>query len=131
MIAEDPSSLRGRPKRSLPSQVCRGLLIGSVISVLLLWAACPGSIGGGPRRSLKPACIFNLREIAHAKQAWAQDQHRNPGETPRPEDIAPFIKGGRLPTCPKGGEYRIGRVDADPICSVPGHELPSFSRERN
>ena len=67
-------------------------------------------------------CINNLRQIDGAKQQWALENKKSPTAFVTPTDLTPYLKGG-MPTCPSGGVYTIGLVNAVPVCSVPGHAL--------
>ena len=69
-------------------------------------------------------CIANLRQIDAAKQQWAQQNNRQGGTPVTPGDIARFLRGNILPTCPAGGIYLINAVGMPPTCSSPGHALP-------
>jgi hypothetical protein len=69
------------------------------------------------------ACINNLRQIDGAKQQWALENKKSAQALPAPDDIGPYIKNG-VPKCPANGVYAINAVDADPTCSIPGHQLP-------
>jgi len=70
------------------------------------------------------ACINNLRQIDAAKQQWAQQNNKPSGTPVTPGDIARFLRGNILPTCPAGGIYLINSVGLPPTCSTPGHVLP-------
>jgi hypothetical protein len=70
------------------------------------------------------ACISNLRQIDAAKQQWAQQNNRPAGTPVTPADVARFLRGGVLPTCPAGGIYLINVVGLPPTCSSPGHVAP-------
>jgi DNA repair exonuclease SbcCD ATPase subunit len=73
------------------------------------------------------ACINNLRLIDAAKQQWALENRKQATDTPRAEDLQPYLghgSNGEMPTCPDGGVYTFGTVGEKPTCSVPGHVLP-------
>jgi hypothetical protein len=70
------------------------------------------------------ACINNLRQIDAAKNEWALEKSKANGTLVTEADITPYLVGGKLPTCPSGGTYTIGKVGEKPTCSIPGHELP-------
>src|SRR5450432_3156618 len=74
--------------------------------------------------SQQNACINNLRQIDGAKNEFALEKGKKNGDDVTEADIAPYIKGGVLPTCPSGGKYTIGKVGETPTCSIPGHALP-------
>jgi hypothetical protein len=68
------------------------------------------------------ACINNLRQIDAAKQEWALEKDKKPGDTPSAQDLKPFLKNSALPACPAGGTYTIGAVSNNPACSIPAHQ---------
>jgi DNA repair exonuclease SbcCD ATPase subunit len=73
------------------------------------------------------ACINNLRLIDAAKQQWALENRKQAADTPRMEDLRPYIgrgPNGDLPVCHDGGVYTVGTVGEKPACSIPGHVLP-------
>ena len=75
----------------------------------------------------KNTCINNLRQIDGAKQQWALENKKSDTDTPSSNDIKVYIKNEQYPTCPSGGTYTIGAVNADPTCSksADGHVLPT------
>ena len=70
------------------------------------------------------ACINNLRQIDAAKQQWALENRKTAEAIPTVQDIAPYLPGGVLPTCPSGGTYTLNAVGELPSCSIPSHVLP-------
>lgn len=73
--------------------------------------------------SMQNACINNLRQIDGAKQQWALENGKNPGDVPTAENLKPFFKNGVFPICPAGGTYTFGAVSNAPTCSIPGHKM--------
>ena len=84
---------------------------------------------------LSPAsrCINNLRLIECAANQFALEHNLTNGDRINfPNDLTPYIKlnsAGKIPPCPSGGTYYIGRVGKNPICSLgttvpPAHVLP-------
>lgn len=82
----------------------------------------------------KEKCIFYLECIEGAKSMWASEYHHGSNETPKWDDLRPFLEnvvwgitgasnGENLPKCPAGGTYTIGRVGDWAQCSIPGHAL--------
>jgi Protein of unknown function (DUF3352) len=69
------------------------------------------------------ACLNNLRQIDGAKQQWALETKAANNATPTWNDIRPYLRNGPLPSCPQGGTYTLNAVNADPTCSIPGHQL--------
>jgi outer membrane lipoprotein-sorting protein len=74
--------------------------------------------------SQRNVCINNLRQIDAAKNEFALEKGKANGTVVTEDDIAPYIMGGKMPTCPSGGKYTIGKVGETPTCSIPGHALP-------
>lgn len=70
------------------------------------------------------ACINILRQIDAAKNEWALEGGKKPGDVPTAQDLKPYFKSGVFPSCPAGGTYTIGTVSNAPTCSIPGHKLP-------
>jgi hypothetical protein len=87
-------------------------------------AAIGGNAAAARARAQQNACINNLRQIDGAKNEFALEKGKANGTVVTEDDIAPYIKGGVLPTCPSGGKYTIGKVGETPTCSIPGHALP-------
>jgi hypothetical protein len=69
------------------------------------------------------ACISNLRQIDGAKQQWALDNKKQDADTPKAQDLAPYLKGQLM--CPAGGVYTFHAVSMKPTCSIPTHQLSS------
>lgn len=69
-------------------------------------------------------CINNLRQIDGAKEQWALENKHSTNDPAIESEIGRYIKGGRLPTCPEGGKYIIGKVGEEPCCTIAGHAIP-------
>jgi hypothetical protein len=87
-------------------------------------AAATGNLAAARAKSQQNACINNLRQIDGAKNEFALEKGKKNGDDVTEADIAPYIVGGKMPTCPSGGKYTIGKVGENPTCSIPGHALP-------
>lgn len=83
-------------------------------------APAPANAAAARQRN---TCINNLRQIDSAKQQWALEKGKNANDTPTEDDLKPYLTGGKLPVCPSGGKYTIGKTSESPTCSIPGHEL--------
>ena len=59
-----------------------------------------------------------------AKRSWALDKDKPEDATPTVADLTGYLAGEKLPKCPDGGSYMIGKVSENPRCSLAGHELP-------
>lgn len=75
-------------------------------------------------------CIMNLWDIATAKRLWMLDNRKSANDVPTWDDIQPYMgpgSEGRIPNCPNGGRYTIGRLSDPPTCSIGGvnHSLPA------
>jgi hypothetical protein len=70
-------------------------------------------------------CINILRHIDGATETWAFENGKTSNDIPTWEDIRHYFSpDGRIPKCPQGGKYTLGRKGTPPTCSVPGHRLP-------
>jgi hypothetical protein len=57
--------------------------------------------------------------IDGAKVALAADHKMTNGAAVSKEQLLPYLR--EWPTCPKGGQYTLGRIDESPKCSYPAH----------
>ena len=76
----------------------------------------------------KNACIDNLRVIEGAKEQWAMEEKKGATDEPLQADIEVYMKA--YPTCPAGGEYKIGNMSTPPECSLAesdGHKVDTGS----
>jgi len=62
------------------------------------------------------ACINNMRLIDAATEQWALATGAADLAVPVDADVAPYIKGGVMPTCPAVGAYNINALGTDPTC---------------
>jgi hypothetical protein len=74
--------------------------------------------------SMQNACINHLRQIDGAKNEWALEKGKTPGDTPTESDLLPYLNNQQMPKCPAGGVYIIGAVSNAPTCSITNHALP-------
>lgn len=75
-------------------------------------------------RGRKPVhCIYNLRQIDGAKAQWALEKQKKTGDDADLSEVARYSKGGKLPICPKGGKYHIGKVGELVTCTIAGHTI--------
>ena len=93
------------------------LIVVAIIGILLA-VAVPQFLKareGSQARS----CQHNLKQILGAKERWAMENNRGAPDTPGWSDLVDdFIK--RIPRCPSGGTYTIGRLDELPSCDIGG-----------
>ena len=71
------------------------------------------------------ACINNLRQIDGAKQQWALEKGKYSTDVPTTAEISVYLLNNKIPVCPQGGVYTIGRVGEDPKCSVGASAWPN------
>jgi DNA repair exonuclease SbcCD ATPase subunit len=69
-------------------------------------------------------CINNLRQMEAAKHQWALENRKADTAIPTASEVAIYIRGDALPVCPAGGTYTLNSVNADAVCTIPGHALP-------
>jgi hypothetical protein len=110
----------------------RDIFILVCVILFIGWAAIPNFVKE-PNTSPANACINNLRQIDAAANQFALENHLTNGDRINfPSDLTPYIKlnrEGKIPPCPAGGIYHIGRVGKPPTCSLgttvtPAHVLP-------
>ena len=99
--------------------------------VLLVAIAVPNFVKA--RVSNGNPCIRMLRQIDAAANEFALTKGKTNGEAINyPTDLTPYIKlnsGGKIPPCPAGGVYHVGKVGEPPTCSLgttvtPAHVVP-------
>lgn len=77
--------------------------------------------------SQQNACINNLRQIESGKEQWAMANNRSDGDTIDNAEVASYLKGSTLPSCPAGGAYTYQDVGVSVTCDVQdptSHVLP-------
>ena len=119
-------------EKSIWSSKLFTILVLLIIAALLVLISIPSFIGGG-HGSPANACLNNLRQLDAAANQFALENHKTNGEAIHfPNDLTPYIKlnsAGKIPPCPSGGIYLVGRVGKNPTCSlgttvIPPHVLP-------
>ena len=75
------------------------------------------------------ACVNNLRQIDAAINQFALEHSLTNGATIHyPEDLTPYIKlnsAGKIPPCPDGGTYSVGKLGDAPTCSLGAKVKPA------
>lgn len=121
-----------------------------VISATVILAVAVAWFVHARSAAVADECIQNLVRIDSAKQRWAMEtiaktnamppsvrlggdiarfhavieSNAITNAVPTLEDIRVYLSGDmKMPRCPSGGTYTIGRVADAPTCSVPGHAL--------
>jgi cell division protein FtsB len=72
-------------------------------------------------------CINQLRQIDGAIQQYALEHKLSENDSVTAEQIIPYLKNytDAVFRCPSGGTYTFGPVTNVPLCSVPGHAIPT------
>jgi RNA polymerase sigma factor (sigma-70 family) len=71
-------------------------------------------------------CINHLRQIDGAIQQYALENKLSEHDTVTAEQILPYLKDPEVALrCPSGGAYTFGPVSNLPLCSIPGHAIPT------
>ena len=78
-------------------------------------------------------CVANLRQMDDCKQEWAVEMKQGLSSIPVPEDLEPYLRIHKLPTCPANGVYRLRRVSRTPVCSLSsnGHTLNNLNPDED
>jgi prepilin-type N-terminal cleavage/methylation domain-containing protein len=77
--------------------------------------------------SQQNACINNLGQIESGKKQWAKAQNKSDGDAIDTAEVASYLKGSILPTCPGGGTYTYNDIGASATCNIldpVSHVLP-------
>jgi hypothetical protein len=67
--------------------------------------AVPRRVGGGP--APRNSIYNNLRVIEGAKDQWALEHKKSPGDTPGIADLAPYLRNHQLPSAIVKEKYEI------------------------
>ena len=74
----------------------------------------------------RDACINHLRQIDGAIQQYALENKLSEHDSVTAEQILPYLKNpDAVLHCPSGGAYTFGPVTNVPLCSIPGHAIPT------
>ena len=77
-------------------------------------------------------CINHLRQIDGAIQQYALESKLSVNDSVTAEQILPYLKNpDAVLRCPSGGTYTFGPVTNVPLCSFPGHAIPTASVNSN
>jgi len=95
-----------------------GMVMGyvSIFLTLFLMIAVPNYIKAHTPRSAS-ACVNNLRQIDAAKEQWALENHKKPGDPVVDEEVDAYLRGSARPVCPASGVYTYNPVGVKPTCS--------------
>jgi len=102
------------------------VVIPVALFVFVVAAMVIPSAVGARQASERNSCINNLRQINRAKQEWAQQNQKQPTDTPIDNDLfGSTSRHQSSPICPVGGSYTFGTAGENPTCSLAhrGHKL--------
>lgn len=123
MVREEVAVLAQRKKRESGFTLVEIIIVVLIIGLLMM-VATPQWLRARERSQAR-ACVYNLRQIAAAKEQFAMENRLNNGDPVSMGDIWPiYIKMTTSPSCPVGGTYTVGPVGADPTCSFTGGLYP-------
>jgi len=73
-------------------------------------------------------CVNHLRQIDGAIQQYVLENKLSDNDSVTAEQILPYLKNpDAVLRCPSGGTYTFGSVTNVPLCSFPGHAIPTDS----
>jgi hypothetical protein len=96
-------------------------MFGGVAVLLFFFLAHPSWVHS--ITSAKNLCINQQREIDGAIEQWAELNGKKSGDEVEIAAIGELLKLQKLPECPEGGPYRIGKVGEIPRCAIAEHNL--------
>ena len=88
------------------------IMIVVAIIALLAVIAVPNLIKARATTQEKD-CFNNIRMISDAVDQWALANDKAGTDKPGKDDIAPYIKGGKVPACRGGGTYNYADKDVE------------------
>jgi len=96
-----------------------GITMGMAV-FLLLAIALPSARPARPQAQ-RNACAANVKQIATAVEEWSKENKMTAGEKIDTPAALKFLKGGKMPVCPRGGFYKLSKVGQPVECSLPEH----------
>jgi RNA polymerase sigma factor (sigma-70 family) len=79
-----------------------------------------------PQEEARMTCVNHLRQIDGASQQCALENKLSAKDVVAREQILPYLKNGdETLRCPSGGTYTFGSLTNAPVCSFPGHMIPT------
>ncbi|MGV3756766.1 MAG: hypothetical protein ACO1QS_15390 [Verrucomicrobiota bacterium] len=107
-------------------KVMPGMLLGIV--TFFLFALVAPSIRPARPQAQRNACLANLKQITSAMDQWVKENDKVQGDRVDIVSVVAHLKGGQMPTCPRGGFYLLKIVGKAPECSLPEHanNIPAY-----
>lgn len=108
---------------SFPAKLTK-YFVAAFLAGLVVIAVIPNFMRATLSKASNP-CVANLRQIDGAKQQWFLENDTRSKDVPNDAELAVCFKHSRLPTCPLGGKYTVGRKDEVPKCSIGDSAWPN------
>jgi prepilin-type N-terminal cleavage/methylation domain-containing protein len=90
------------------------------LMAILLAIAVPQFLRAG-ERGRRASCLANLRHLGDAKEQYAIERRLNTGDPVEYGQLYPgYIRTPRALVCPSGGDYVLGTIGENPVCSKHG-----------
>ena len=101
-----------------------------IVALLTGMLALAGCRDGESAR--REACVNNLLQINEPlNHCIPLEKGLKPGTAIQRSDLSQYLRGGVIPRCPSGAEYRIALVaGARPVCPVHGDLLAGVTNVR-
>jgi len=99
----------------------------SLITLFLLAMVLPSARPARPQAQ-RNACLANLKQITNAMDQWVRENNKVQGDRVDLVSVVAHLKGGQMPTCPRGGFYLVKFIGKAPECSLPEHvnNIPAY-----
>ena len=119
-----------KPKAAFPLRLVEVLAVLAFLA--LLAAMLLPSLSKAKSKAQRVTIQNNVRQLEMAKQMWADDHKKSPGDAPTMEDLRPYLGGrGELPII-AGETYALGKVgervaaesDGDRVKVTFGRQVP-------
>lgn len=89
-----------------------------VLAYIFMWPPVVTNYYLWHHRSHANECVNNLIQINAAKNEWAIENGKHAGDKVTFQDITPFLKNNKIPSCHLNGKYNITTVGEPSICSI-------------
>ena len=113
------------PKQFDPSKkvsLYRLIELAAVLAIVALLAAMLlPALSKSKSKAQRITVLSNLRQLDLAKQQWAVENHKSPGDTPTFDDVKPYFAGNKLPAV-ADETYVLGEVGEPPSAEVEATE---------
>ncbi|WFB36760.1 hypothetical protein P3T73_03165 [Kiritimatiellota bacterium B12222] len=123
MLKSDDQNINLFLQHQQPLQVKVYTLTGFMTPIIIIWnrvtRILPEVLISREDRNRK-TCMNHLRLISAASDQWAIENNMPGNVVPEEEHIVPYMREGKMPTCPEGGVYELNTLNESPVCSIHG-----------